>query len=150
SLGPVDLRPLVVAAPDRAAAGVEGALGPVGETGKERRRVVDVDVTGAAGGQWALGHERPQVTQDRLDLANPEAAQVDQMRGEVPQRPAPGFGADLAPANRRSWIVEAAVEVVHVHVIDLAQLAGPDQVAHEPGGRDVAVAEVDARPPSGA
>src|SRR5207249_5151182 len=83
--------------------------------------------------------ERPRRRRDRLDLADEVAPEVDHVRAEVAERTGAGGGLLEAPdlvVDRPPLLQVAAAEVV-----ELAELAGLDQLAGEPNRRHEAVVE---------
>src|SRR5690606_12388802 len=88
----VDLKQLVVLAPGRQPRSFQGANRPVFELDSRDKSVVHVNLTRAAAvGQRALIDKGPGHGTDAPDLADEEAAEIDNVGGEV----ADGAGARL-------------------------------------------------------
>ncbi len=136
ALGAVDLPAHGVLPAGGEAGGLERADGAALELGDRLEGVVDVDA--AAG---PVVDERPQHARDRLDLADEEAAEVDDVCAEVAER-AGACDRPVEPPDLGEGRVEDPVlQVRRAEVVDLAQLAGLDHLAGEADGRDEAVVE---------
>jgi hypothetical protein len=82
----------------------------------------------------SLRDEGSNQRRDRGDLTHQVAGQVDDVRGEIPDRSRAGLLGIEAPAVARG-VVAPVLQVAGPEVTDLAQLAGLDQLARQAHGR---------------
>ena len=136
ALGAVDLPAHLVLAPGCEARRLERAVGAVLELDRGLEGVVDVD-----GAARPLGDERLRQAREVLGLADEVARLVDDVRAEIAERPGSGLLLVEPPDLRELRIHDPLLVVARAEVVDLAELAGLDQLLGEDDRRIEAVVE---------